>query len=136
MRENKKEVKEALEQSSQELAEEASREMAEQIRENTIDNLSNAEQGAEGLVKYVGQVKQSRDRLGHYASGYEFEINHPTAKLHERGGPIEPTYGRAMTEGWDRDGFYDALKDCEYMVRKKRYLRNAVREARNQVGDQ
>ena len=136
MRENKKEVKETLEQSLKEFAEESSQEVAEQIRENTIENLSNAEQGAEGLVKYVGQVKQVRDSMGRFAPGHEFEINHPTAKLHERGGPIEPTYGRAMIEGWDRDGFYDALKDCEYMVRKKRYLRNAVREARNQVGDQ
>ena len=136
MRENKKAVKESLEQSSQELAEEASREMAEQIRENAISNLSNSEQGAEGLIKYVRDVKQRRDASGRFVSGHEFEIEHPTAKLHERGGPIEPTYGRAMKEGWDRDGFYDALKDCEYMVRKKRYLRNAVREARNQVGEQ
>jgi len=136
MRENKEAVKEALEQSSQELAEEASQEMAEQIRKNTINNLSNAEQGAEGLVKYVGEVKQARNDLGRFGPGYEFVIAHPTAKLHERGGPIEPTYGRAMKDGWDRDGFYDALKDCEYMVRKKRYLRNAVREARNQVDEQ
>lgn len=119
-------IKENMQQAMEEIADEETKEFAQEVRERAIDNLEDNIQGEEGLIKYVGEVEQERNELGRFMSSYSFEISHPTAKLHERGGPIEPTYGRAMGNGWDRDGFYDALKDCEYQVRKKRYLRNAV----------
>jgi predicted lipoprotein len=122
-------VKENMVEGLEKTADSHAKEFAERVRSNTISNLENSVQGAEGLVKYVGEVEQERNDRGEFVDSYSFEINHPTAKLHERGGPIEPTYRRAMSNGWTRDGFYDALKDCEYMVRKKRYLRDAVTEA-------
>ena len=126
MTRNEKIVRENIEEAAKEFANAKSKEFAEKAREEVISNLSKNRQGEEGLIKYVGEVEQNRDSLGRFAEGYSFEIRHPTAKLHERGGEIEPTYGRAMGEGWDRDGFYDALDDCNYQVRKKRYLRNAI----------
>ena len=126
MTSNSKIVRENMQTALREVADGKAKEFAEKAREETIQNLRKNRQGEEGLVRYVGQVKQDRDDRGRFMSTYSFEIDHPTAKLHERGGPIEPTYGRAMSEGWDRDGFYDALEDCEYQVSKKRYLRNAI----------
>jgi rubrerythrin len=128
-------VKEHLEIALEEFAEESAREAAEKIRENTEENLEENVQGEEGLIEFMSDVEQSRDSGGRFMSGFEFEIAHPTAKLHERGGPIEPTYSEAMVEGWTRDGFYAALEDCEYMVRKKRYLRNATLETMKEQGD-
>lgn len=122
-------VKQNMREGMEKLADTHAKEFAERVRSNAIRNLENSVQGAEGLVKYVGDVKQARNEKGHYMDSYTFEIEHPTAQLHERGGPIEPTYGRAKANGWTRDGFYDALKDCEYMVRKKKFLRDAVTQA-------
>ena len=126
MSSNEKIVRENMEHALREIAEDNAREFAEKARENTVKRLEKNVQGEEGLVNYISEVKQDRDSRGRFMDSFSFEIDHPTAKLHERGGPIEPTYGRAMTQGWDRDGFYDALEDCEYMVKKKRYLRSAM----------
>ena len=116
---------ERLERDLSEVVESRSKEGAKRVRGKVIDEIENAEQGAHGLKKYVSEVKRARDEQGRYKSGYTFEIDHPTARLHEFGGPIEPTYSKAMVEGWDRDGFYDALQDCEDYVFKKRLLRSA-----------
>lgn len=119
-------IAENLRMRLEEQAENNAKQTAIEIRKEAMNNLEGSPQGAEDLIPYFGEVEQKRNELGQFTSAYEFKIKHPTAKLHERGGPIEPTYGRAMSNGWTRDGFYDALKDCEYMVRKKRFLRNAV----------
>lgn len=128
-------VKEHLELALAEFAEDSAREATQSIREKTESNLEANVQGEEGLIEFMSEVRQARDEQGRFTSGFEFEIAHPTAKLHERGGPIEPTYSEAMVEGWTRDGFYAALEDCEYMVRKKRYLRNATLETMKEGTD-
>jgi len=125
---NKDIVKEHMEEAMTMMGERTAKETAEQVREQYIKNLNQNIQGEDGLVKYVSEVKQARNDSGQFTSQFEFDVDHPTAKLHERGGPIEPTYGRAKADGWTRDGFYDALKDCEYEVRKKNHLRNAVNQ--------
>jgi hypothetical protein len=122
-----------MRQMCEQVADQKARETAENVRENAIENLSKNRQGEAGIIEYVGEVKQSRNELGQFMSTFEFVINHPTAKLHERGGEIEPTYARAMAEGWDRDGFYEGLIDCNYYVKKKRFMRRAVQEAMRQA---
>lgn len=103
----------------EEVAEERTEELAEEFRDALIERLNGADQGADGLVEYVGEPERRGD-------GWHISINHPTAELHERGGYIEPSYAQAMALGWTRDGFYEALKDCNEFVDEKRYVRDTV----------
>lgn len=97
--------------------------VAETLRIATISELEDEEQGADGLTDYISDLEEYRD-------GHGFSIDHPTALLHERGGHIEPTYAHAASLGWSRDGFYEALEDCNEWVDEKRYFRSAVEETR------
>lgn len=126
----KRELREGL---RQELLEPAGKEVAEEIREETIRNLNRSYQGAEELPRYVSEVKRSRDAAGRYADGFVFTIDHPTAPLHERGGYIEPRYANAMSVGWDRDGFYECLDDCNEYVYAKHPVRNASYSVKSDV---
>lgn len=120
----------SMRQMCEEVADQIASETAEKTRENAIENLSDNKQGEAGVIPYVEEVTQSRNSEGQFMSTFEFIIRHPTAKLHERGGEIEPTYARAMAEGWTRDGFYEGLIDCNYYVRKKRFMRRALQDAK------
>lgn len=106
-----------------EIVDAATREVTSRIREETINNIKDADQGASGLVEYVSDVEKEDD-------AFQFRINHPTAPLHEEGGHIEPRYAHAMLEGYTRDEFYSALKDCNEWVVKKRLVENAIFEVR------
>lgn len=106
-----------------EIVEGATREVTSRIREETINNIENADQGASELVEYVSDIEKEDD-------AFQFSINHPTAPLHEEGGHIEPRYAHAMLEGYTRDEFYSALKDCNEWVIRKRLVENAIFEVR------
>ena len=108
----------------------ASEELAEEVRREYLMLLSDARQGADGLAPYVADVEQSRDDAGRYSSGFEFEVEHPFAELHEKGGPIEPTYGKAASLGWTRDEMYEALTDCNEWVERKMLLNQAINRVR------
>ena len=125
-------VSERFKEDLSQSAESDSKEITESIRRNFLEQLENPTQGEDGLRNYVSSVKQARDESGRFTSSWEFEIEHPTARLHEFGGPIEPTYSKAMVEGWDRDGFYDALQDCESYVERKRLLKSAQLKTESQ----
>jgi len=118
----------ALRSAMTDLADEAGREMAEDLRDEMVSNLSGSYQGAPGLVDFISDV-QERD------GEFVIEINHPTAPLHERGGYIEPSYGNAMALGWTRDGFYEALSDCNEVVERKRYTFRAANAVDREWGD-
>lgn len=109
-------------------AEQASRQMAEDLREEIISQLEGSYQGAPELVNFISDVQDDTD-------GFSIEIRHPTAPLHERGGYIEPSYTKAQALGWTRDGFYEALTDCNEVVERKRYTFNAVNEIDRQWGE-
>lgn len=115
-------LQEALEQE----AEGASKELMKEIRDEYVSLLENEDQGADGLTEFVTDVKQSRDSSGRFEDGFEFDVEHPFADLHEKGGHIEPTYGRAAAMGWERDEMYQALEDCNEYVRRKGTLMKAV----------
>lgn len=108
----------------------AGKEVAEAVREQTIANLNRSYQGAEELPEYVSDVQHIRDSSGRFTGTYTFEIRHPTAPLHENGGHIEPSYAQAKSVGWTRDGFYEALDDCNEWVEPKHPVRNAVLSVR------
>lgn len=111
------ELAEALDE---EVKEDAGRQVAEDLRDEALSNLEDSFQGAQDLPEFFDdQVRQE-------GSEFVFDINHPTAPLHERGGHIEPQYAKAMSMGWTRDGFYEALKDCNEWVVEKRYMRKAA----------
>lgn len=117
------------------IAEEASEALTEQVREEYLREVSRAEQGADGLEPFVSDVSQQRDSGGRFSSGFKFEVNHPFAKLHERGGHIEPSYATAQARGWERDEMYRALTDCNELVRRKSLMKKAMRKVRRQEGD-
>jgi hypothetical protein len=106
-----------------EVVDAASREVASRIKEETINNIESADQGASGLVEYVSDIEKEDGE-------FQFSINHPTAPLHEQGGHIEPRYAHAMLQGYTRDEFYSALKDCNEWVIRKRLVENAIFEVR------
>lgn len=114
-------------------ADSVSERLANELREEYLTRAQNAEQGAQGLEEFVSEVEQVDD------GEYIFKIDHPTARLHEIGAPIEPTYTYAKLEGYSRDDFYEALEDCEDVVTQKRLLhrsRMSVRfdhEGRNAI---
>ena len=108
----------------------ASEEVAEEIKEEYVSLLSREEQGADGLIPYVKVVDMDRVGLG---DGYAVRVIHPFAALHEKGGHIEPTYGRAAALGWERDEMYEALEDCNEYVRRKGTLMKAVDRVRSDV---
>jgi len=99
--------------------EEAGRKAAEEWRDEMRANLDGSFQGAPDLVEYMTEVQKQGEE-------FVFHIEHPTAPLHEKGGHIEPRYANAMSMGWQRDGFYSALKDCNEWVVEKRYARKAM----------
>lgn len=117
------------------VAEDASRELAESIREEYIRQVSRAEQGADGLEPFVTDVEQNRDERGRFASGFKFDVDHPFAVLHEKGGHIEPTYATAQARGYSRGDMYNALTDCNEWVRRKSLMKQAVRKVRRREGD-
>jgi len=110
------------------IAEQAGREMAEDLREEMISQLEKSYQGAPELVNFISDVQEDED-------GFTIEIRHPTAPLHERGGYIEPSYTKAQALGWTRDGFYEALTDCNEVVERKRYTFNAVNKIDQRWGE-
>lgn len=114
----------------EEQADISSREVAERVREEYINEAEQARQGAEGLADHVSEVKQTRDARGQFTSSYSFEVNHPFAELHERGGHIEPQYAKAAAKGWTRDEMYHALEDCNEYVERKRILGKAIAKVR------
>jgi len=101
----------------------------EEVRSMYLNQIEMSQQGEHGLASYVSEVEQKRTAGGQFASGYEFRVDHPTAELHEFGGPIEPTYSKAKVEGWTRDQFYEALTDCNEIVERKRLMRSAQNKA-------
>lgn len=109
-----------------------SKEFIEEVRSMYLNQIEMSQQGEHGLRPYVSQVKQKRREGGQFMSGYEFQVNHPTAELHEFGGPIEPTYSEAKLQGWTRDQFYEALTDCNEIVERKRLMRSAENEAKSE----
>lgn len=117
-----------LENALGELAKDAGRDMAEDLREEMVSELEGSYQGAPELVRFMSDVQETGD-------GFKIEINHPTAGLHERGGHIEPTYATSMVLGWDRDGFYEALEDCNEWVERKRYVFSAMNTVNREWGD-
>jgi len=117
----------------EEVLDDAGKEVAERVRDQTIRNLRNSYQGAENLPEYVTDVKHVRDSKGRFTGSYTFEIRHPTAPLHEKGGHIEPTYSEAQAVGWTRDGFYSALDDCNEQVEAKHPVRNAAFSVRAEL---
>lgn len=123
-------MEEALNQALEEAGENFSKEVAERVREEYIKNASSASQGAEGLTEHVTEVSQSRDSRGRFTSEWSFSVEHPFAELHEKGGPIEPTYSKAKVMGWTRDEMYQSLEDCNEHVRRKDLLRDAVSKVR------
>ena len=125
------ELAQRLEEDLSEVAQARSKQFAERVRSNLLESLEADVQGSGGLADYVSEVEQDRDSGGRFVSDWKFEINHPTAPLHETGGNIEPTYSKAQVRGWTRDEFYEALKDCNSYVEKKRLVRSAEMEAIN-----
>lgn len=109
-----------------------SKEFIEEVRSMYLNQIQMSQQGEHGLRPYVSDVKQKRREGGAFMSGFEFEVNHPTAELHEFGGPIEPTYSEAKLQGWTRDQFYEALTDCNEIVERKRLMRSAENEAKSE----
>lgn len=103
-----------------------SKAFAEDVRGRVLDRIKRNEQGESGLEPYVSDVKQKRDSRGSFTGEWTFEIQHPTAPLHEKGGHIEPSYANAQVRGWTRDQFYEALEDCNEWVEKKRIVRSAM----------
>lgn len=103
----------------EEVVPQAGREVAEEWREESMAEVDSGFQGMEGLLDYYTEVEQVGEE-------FVFHIEHPTAPLHERGGHIEPMYAEATTMGWTRDGFYEALKDCNEWVKQKRFMRTAA----------
>lgn len=95
-----------------------SREIAEELRTEVIEGLPQ-EEHAHRLAEYTGPVEQTGDQ-------YTFTIDHPMASLHEDGGPVYPSYGKAKVQGWTRDEIYDALDHCQEQVTKKNYMSNAM----------
>lgn len=126
-------MKEQLKEGLQDIADENGRQVAEQVREEYVKNVRKAPQGASGLEEHVSDVKRARDASGQFTSSpsYTFDVEHPFAHLHEKGGPVEPTYGKAAAMGWTRDELYQSLKDCEEYVERKYLLRNAIARVRN-----
>ena len=112
-------------------AETDSKEFIEEVRGMYLKQLETPQQGEGGLRRYVSDVEQKRNREGQFMSGFEFSVDHPTARLHEFGGPIEPTYSEAKIEGWTRDQFYEALTDCNEIVERKRLMKSAQSEAKS-----
>jgi len=98
--------------------------VTQEVRHEYLEQASNASQGADGLVEHVTEVEWDGER-------YTFEVDHPTAPLHERGGHIEPIYTKAKLVGYSRDDFYQSLKDCNEWVTKKSLFRDSVNEVRN-----
>jgi hypothetical protein len=110
------------------LAHEASRRMAEDLRDEMESELRESYQEAPELVRFMSEVQEEGD-------GFTIQIEHPTAPLHERGGNIEPTYATAMTLGWTRDGFYEALTDCNEWVERKQYTFSAIMRVDSRWGE-
>ena len=113
------EMKKALEQLTSEVAED----VANKWRRRTLQRINSAPQGADGLSEYVSDVRKEGE-------SFVFEINHPTASLHERGGHIEPKFATSQLFGWTRNEFYEALTDCNENVTKKRLVRQAADDMR------
>jgi hypothetical protein len=109
-----------------EMSKEESLETTRHIKRNAAKNLQKNYQGEAGLEEFATDIEQGRDARGRFTRGHMFAYEHPTSVLHEIGAPIEPTYSQAKVDGWDRDGFYEALKDCESIVTKKAYLISAI----------
>lgn len=126
-------MKAQLRSGLEELKPQVGKEMAEEWKEEAKENLRESDQGAPELADgkpedapdtwpvtgYFTDVEQVGDQ-------WVFRIPHPVAPLHEVGGHIEPRYAQAMAVGWTRDGFYEALQDCEEWVTRKNYMRDAV----------
>lgn len=123
-------MEDQLQQALEEQAGVFGREMAERVREEYIENASNAGQGADGLTEHVSDVEQRRKASGEFAEGFTFTVEHPFAHLHEFGGPIEPSYGKAKALGWTRDEMYQSLEDCNEYVTRKRLLQDAINKVR------
>ena len=108
----------------EEMSRQAADDIARDIHDELLDRLEGAEQGADGLAKYV-ELNTDEEGVAYVT------INHPTAPLHEAGGHIEPTYSEAAMRGWTRDEFYDALEDCNEEVIRKNPMRDAIWKVRN-----
>lgn len=117
-----------LAEAMNELAIDAGEQIAEELRNEMESNLDSSYQSAPELVNFMSDVERVGDE-------FHIEINHPTAPLHERGANIEPTYGRAASVGWTRDGFYEALDDCNEWVYRKGYTMDAMLTIQRRMGD-
>jgi len=104
-----------------------SKQVAEEVKEEYLGLLAEEDQGADGLADYVTVVDQSV--FG--GEGYAIRVIHPYAPLHEKGGHIEPTYGRAAALGWSRDEMYEALTDCNEFVDRKGTLAKAADQVKS-----
>lgn len=105
-----------------EISDEIAHDLAEDWRDRTANRIEDLPQGADGLEPYLSDVTVNDD------GSAQFEIQHPTAPLHEYGGHIEPRYANAKLQGWSRDEFYEALTDCNEFVRRKMPVRGSIPE--------
>lgn len=124
--ENTTRLSEEISDAFHEMSKDESLETTQDIRRNAKKNLQKNYQGEAGLIDFATDIEQGRDSKGRFTRGHMFAFEHPTSVLHEIGAPIEPTYSQAKVDGWDRDGFYEGLQDCESIVTKKAYLISAI----------
>lgn len=117
-------MEEELSDQLREVCRDASQYLVEDIRDEYVSIASEASQGADGLVEHVGGVEYENGK-------FVFEIDHPTAPLHEKGGHIEPSYTKAKLVGYSRDDFYQSLEDCNEWVKRKKILQRAVTEVKS-----
>lgn len=125
----KAQLRDAMEQLKPEVGEQVAKEWKEESKENLRESDQGAPELADGKPE---EAPASWPVEGYYSDveqvgeHWEFRIQHPVAPLHEKGGHIEPTYAKSIAMGWTRDGFYEALQDCEEFVTQKNYLRDAA----------
>lgn len=119
-----------LQEGLEERLEFASKQVAKEVKEEYLDLLSTEDQGADGLADYVTVVDKSIQGGG---EGYAIRVIHPFADLHEKGGHIEPSYGKAAALGWSRDEMYSALEDCNEFVDRKGTLAKAADQVKSDI---
>ena len=118
-------MEDALIEGLEEVADDAAREVSEQWRERAMRSLEGY-QHASNLTNYFTPVRKE-------GGEYIWEVRHPTAVQHEKGGSMRTTYGPAQAQGWTRDEYYETLEDCQVIIEPKRYAVNTVHTLRGDL---